>query len=110
MKGVNDMQFKYVTTFEVNIPEEKIDYAVKALIEAEHNHGYLKSPLQIGKNPHIVCLGDGWAHTITYRARTVAHELIKEYGGFGEKKKWSVQFTTTVQKELLKRLKERTEK
>ena len=104
------MQFKYVTTFEINIPEEKIDYAVKALIEAEHNHGYLKSPLQIGKNPHIICLGDGWTRTVTYRARNVAYELIKAYSNYGENKKWPVQFTTTVQKELLKRLKERTEK
>ena len=99
------MQFKYVPTFEVNIPEEKIDYAVKALREAEHNHGYLKSPLQIGKNPHIFCLGDDWARTVVYRARTVAYELIKAYSNYGENKKWPIQFTTMVQKELLARFK-----
>lgn len=104
------MEFQHIVTIKVDIPEEKIDYAVEALIEAEHNHGYLKSPLQIGKNPHIICLGDGWAHTVTYRARNVAYELIKAYANYGENKKWPVQFTTTVQKELLKRLKERTEK
>ena len=99
------MQFNYVPTCEVNIPEEKIDYAVEALREAEQNHGYLKSPLQIGKNPHIICLGDTWGHSVVYRARKVAYELIKAYSNYGENKKWPTQFTTMVQKELLARFK-----
>ena len=97
------MQFKYAPTFEVNIPEEKMDYAVEVLREAEHNRGYLRSPLQIGKNPRIICLGDAWGHSVVYRARKVAYELIKAYSNYGENKKWPTQFTTMVQKELLAR-------
>ena len=104
------MEFQHIVTIKVDIPEEKLNYCTEALIEARNNGGELTTPLQIGKTPHIYCLGIAPGRDDKYRARTVAHELIKEYGGYGEKKKWPVQFTTTVQKELLKRLKERTEK